>query len=88
MKIHQHGAKIFNKKCSFEVSIGLLPHIVLILAPEHFFSITHTLIFCSVCNSFLLDHEEGLLPEVFCQTIVVVKLLSLKSVETLFFILG
>ena len=26
MKIHQHGAGIFSKMCTFEVSIGLYPH--------------------------------------------------------------
>ena len=25
MKIHQHGAEILNKTCSFKVSIGLYP---------------------------------------------------------------
>ena len=48
MKIHQEGAKIYNKMCSFEVSKELLPLILIILATEPLFSITHTLIFCSV----------------------------------------
>ena len=34
MKICQHGAEIFNKMCSFEVSIGLLPLISIFLATE------------------------------------------------------
>ena len=34
MKIHQHGAEIFNEMCSFEVSIGLLPHILIVSSKE------------------------------------------------------
>ena len=34
MKIHQHGAKIFNKMCSFEVSRGVLPHISIVSSKE------------------------------------------------------
>ena len=48
MKIHQHVAKIFNKKCSFEISMELLPLTLIILATEPLFSITHTLNFHSI----------------------------------------
>ena len=34
MKIHQHGAEIFNKICSFEVSIGLLPLISILSSKQ------------------------------------------------------
>ena len=34
MKIHQHRAMIFNKKCSFEVSIGMLPLLSIISSKE------------------------------------------------------
>ena len=34
MKIHQHQAQIVNKMCSFEVSIGLLPHFSIISSKE------------------------------------------------------
>ena len=34
MKLHQHGADILNKTCSFEVSIGLLPLILIISSKE------------------------------------------------------
>ena len=48
MKICQHGAEIFNKKCSFEVGIELLSLILIILVTEPLFSTTHTLIFHSI----------------------------------------
>ena len=35
MKIHQHGTKIFNKIFSFEVSIGLLPLILIVSSKEN-----------------------------------------------------
>ena len=34
MKIYQNRAKIFNKKCSFEVSIWLLPLILIVSSKE------------------------------------------------------
>ena len=48
MKICQHGVKIFNKTCSFEVSIELLPLTLIILATEPLFPITHILIYHSI----------------------------------------
>ena len=39
---------MFHEKCSFAVSIELLPLILIILATEPLFSISHTLIFHSV----------------------------------------
>ena len=32
--IHQHGVEIFNKTCSFEISIGLLPLILIVSTKE------------------------------------------------------
>ena len=50
MKIHQQGAKISNKTCSFEVSIGLLPLILIKLATEPLvFHYTH-FNFSKVCK--------------------------------------
>ena len=37
MKIHQHGAKIFDKMFSFEVSIGSLPLILIISSKNPFY---------------------------------------------------
>ena len=34
MKIHQHGTRIFNKTCNFEVGIGLLPLILIVPSNE------------------------------------------------------
>ena len=34
VKIHQHGSEIFNKMCSFEVSIGLLLLILIMASKE------------------------------------------------------
>ena len=51
MKIHQHGAKIFNKMCSFEVTIGLVPLISIISSKE------------SMLRSLLKIHQHG--PKIF-----------------------
>ena len=45
MKICQHGAKIFNKTCSFEGSIGLLPS----------FLLSHQK---NVCNRSLVNNHQ------------------------------
>ena len=39
MKIHQHESKIFNKMCTFEVSIGLLSLILIISSKESFIEV-------------------------------------------------
>ena len=41
MKIHEYGAKTFNETCSFELTIGLVPLILIILETKLLFSITH-----------------------------------------------
>ena len=41
MKIHQQGAKKFNKTCSLEVSIELLPLILIVSSKESLSKRTH-----------------------------------------------
>ena len=41
MKIHQHGAEIFNNTCSFEVSIELLHLISIVSSKESLFQKSH-----------------------------------------------